>query len=104
MDIIPDNLLLFRKIASGLEYISEQCMKSLADFSYFPNMEVMNLILSDEQLINLSKQSCSEDNFIKESTFIIQNYNNRKARIAGYYYKYVNRLVNDVENKFLSIF
>ena len=39
-----------------------------------------------------------EDNFIKESTFIIQNYNNRKARIAGYYYKYVNRLVNDVEN------
>ena len=89
-------IILFRKIAEYIEYVSRQCIKAVTDYKSLPFNSFINEILKDNMLFEQCQASSkyNEEQLRNHLTLLNDSIRIKKSWIIGFYLRYVDRLIN----------
>lgn len=95
-DPLDNKIVLFRKIAEYIEYVSQQCIKAVTDYESLPFNSFISDILKDNMLFNQCQASSkyNEEQLRSHLTFLNDCMKIKKSWIIGFYLRYVDRLIN----------
>jgi hypothetical protein len=89
-------IILFRKIAEYIEYVSRQCIKAVTDYKSLPFNSFISEILKDNMLFEQCQASSkyNEEKLRNHLTFLNDCIKIKKSWTIGFYLRYVDRLIN----------
>jgi len=98
-------IILFRKIAEYIEYVSRQCIKAVTDYKSLPFNSFISEILKDNILFEQCQASSkyNENQLRKHLTFLNDCIRIKKSWTMGFYLRYIDRLINVTTDNELNL-